>query len=488
MKVRPLPPCGRAIIRLLTYVGRSPYRSALPKNGAVWEGTPLAEDGPKRPEGMSPERWQQLLSGTVPLGPGQGNWSALDGKPIWSPPPGPQPNITVPPGSFGGKGEEAMSDGTDGTGSASPKESLFQFLRRGGEIVDVRSGTELSNMAKEPSGPSSSEGGPLPTTWREAIPYVVWVVLVLGFGLELVAAFVRGEWVHFGVAAGGLVTLMTAALHWKQAVLWARSLSPNWAVGALVALLLALIFSRFVEEKRWPFLNQIGTAVIQSKLDAANRQLQELREAKPLNPPDGTVSGLLTANEIKELRSKVDELTRQRDAAQHDAAKVTSSPMPLTSLAPLHDREWKRVRQEANRDISAYLDGPFQTFADAASAANAPALDTVGSRLHKLENLKLLLATTMAYQNRMLTKYNGITDVFELTDWNMLARVFDPAIDEYISTLKPLPPDEPFRKFGSLPSLSKFGYAVENIPRWINDTQRAVGNKRHELEETVVKQ
>jgi hypothetical protein len=38
---------------------------------------------------------------------------------------------------------------SDGTGSEPPKESFFQFLRRGGEIVDVRSGAELHDSIRE---------------------------------------------------------------------------------------------------------------------------------------------------------------------------------------------------------------------------------------------------------------------------------------------------------------------------------------------------
>jgi hypothetical protein len=106
-----------------------------------------------------------------------------------------------------------------------------------------------------PSAPQSgpvSEGGPLPRTWREAIPYVVWVVLVLGFGLEFVAALVHGEWVRAGVSLAGLVALMAAALHWNQIRSWIARTNPNWLYPGLLVLLLAIILSPFIEEKRWP--------------------------------------------------------------------------------------------------------------------------------------------------------------------------------------------------------------------------------------------
>jgi hypothetical protein len=97
-----------------------------------------------------------------------------------------------------------------------------------------------------------SEGGPLPKTWREAIPYVVWVVLVLGFGLEFVAALVHGEWVRAGVSFAGLVGLMAAALHGNQIRSWIARTNPNWLYPGLLVLLLGIILSPFIEEKRWP--------------------------------------------------------------------------------------------------------------------------------------------------------------------------------------------------------------------------------------------
>jgi hypothetical protein len=94
---------------------------------------------------------------------------------------------------------------------------------------------EAPKVTDKPASPppptvSSPEGGALPTTWREAVPYVVWVVLVLGFGLELVAAFVRGEWVHFGVSLAGLVALMGHLV--------GKSAKPElgcWGFGCVIA-------------------------------------------------------------------------------------------------------------------------------------------------------------------------------------------------------------------------------------------------------------
>jgi hypothetical protein len=86
---------------------------------------------------------------------------------------------------------------------------------------------------------SSEGGGGLPRTWQEAIPYVVWVVLVLGFGLEFVSALVHAEWLRALVSFVGLVALMAAALHWNQIKSWTARSNPNWVIAIL---LLAFVY------------------------------------------------------------------------------------------------------------------------------------------------------------------------------------------------------------------------------------------------------
>ena len=85
-----------------------------------------------------------------------------------------------------------------------------------------------------------------------------------------------------------------------------------------------------------------ATAAIQSKLDATNRQLRDEREkAKPLIPPGGVVSGLQAQNELKELRSQVDELKRERDAALANSKAV--APTAPANVGPI---KWDAPEQQ----------------------------------------------------------------------------------------------------------------------------------------------
>jgi hypothetical protein len=120
---------------------------------------------------------------------------------------------------------------------------------------------EIANaigQSERPSGNTTVSEGPLPKNWREAVPYVVWVVFVLGFGLEAVTAFVHGEWLHLIVSLVGLVVLMATALHWNALKSWASRTSPNWIWASFALALLALILAPFIEQHRWPFAWQIA--------------------------------------------------------------------------------------------------------------------------------------------------------------------------------------------------------------------------------------
>ena len=83
----------------------------------------------------------------------------------------------------------------------------------------------------------------LPKTWREAIPFVVWGVLVLAFGLEFVPSLLDGKWWRAGLSGAGMVILMAAALHFPTLKKWIVVTDPRLAVAALMTLLLVIALS-----------------------------------------------------------------------------------------------------------------------------------------------------------------------------------------------------------------------------------------------------
>jgi hypothetical protein len=94
-----------------------------------------------------------------------------------------------------------------------------------------------------------SEGSFWPTTWKEAVPLIVWGVLIFAAGFEGIASLVHAEWVSSLTSFAIMVGLTAMLLHWR----WVASINPNWIVGAVIVALSAIILSPFVEQQRWPF-------------------------------------------------------------------------------------------------------------------------------------------------------------------------------------------------------------------------------------------
>jgi hypothetical protein len=93
----------------------------------------------------------------------------------------------------------------------------------------------------------------LPKNLREAVPYIGWGVLVLGFGLEFCAAFVHEEWLRATISFTLMCGLAAMALYSKDVKIWLAATNPNYVAPAVMLLLLTLILSPFVEQRRWPF-------------------------------------------------------------------------------------------------------------------------------------------------------------------------------------------------------------------------------------------
>ncbi len=62
----------------------------------------------------------------------------------------------------------------------------------------------------------SSEGSYWPKSWNEAVPLVVWVILVFAAGFEFINALVHGEWIPCVVSFAIMVGLLAVLIHWNQ--------------------------------------------------------------------------------------------------------------------------------------------------------------------------------------------------------------------------------------------------------------------------------
>jgi hypothetical protein len=151
--------------------------------------------------------------------------------------------------------------------------------------------------------------GPLPRTWREAVPYLVWVVLILGFGLECVAHLLKFEWLQALLAFIGMVGLAAMMLHWTQ--IRGKFNDTRWLVAAAMLLLLALILSPFVEEERWPLSGWFPVV------------------------PSGAEITKAVQKAVEPLKADLASVKKERDAAQARALELEKAALAPLSPSPL---------------------------------------------------------------------------------------------------------------------------------------------------------
>lgn len=171
--------------------------------------------------------------------------------------------------------------------------------------------------------------GPIPKEWKEAVPNVIWVVLVLGFGLELVAALVRAEWARSAVSFLGLVGLMALVIHWDRIRALAKVSDAKFIVSLMVVALIALPLSGYFKTElegavSWGLIVLAAISAATAAL-LSFRHLRPLAEEKPSPAPtaagvDGqTHLDLLHLLDFALLQSVFWELDRLLEVAQSPA-------------------------------------------------------------------------------------------------------------------------------------------------------------------------
>ena len=158
--------------------------------------------------------------------------------------------------------------------------------------------------ADEPPIQQSHEG-PLPKNWNEAASQVIWGVLILGWGLELIISVLDGHWGRAFFALVGLLMFLAMLIHGEEIKQRLLAINPNWIFAAALIFLFGLILSPFVEEKRWPlsvWFQSSGPAVV-------------------IHDPPTAEDIARTAEPI---RRQLNDATQERDAARSDVANFKS--------------------------------------------------------------------------------------------------------------------------------------------------------------------
>jgi hypothetical protein len=164
-----------------------------------------------------------------------------------------------------------------------------------------------------------SEGSFWPKTWREALPLLVWGVVIFASGFEGVASLLHGEWLQAFLGLGGMFGLTAMLIHWTR--IRDNFSDVRWLMAAIMVALTVAALSPYVEQHRWPF-----SAVIHDPPTA-----QEIAKATaPVQAElDRSQSNLITMTKSRdELQYQIDAL-RQQKSSNATAAGSSSQPYEL---------------------------------------------------------------------------------------------------------------------------------------------------------------
>jgi hypothetical protein len=170
--------------------------------------------------------------------------------------------------------------------------------------------------------PPVSEG-PVPKNWREALPFLIWGVLIFACGFEGIASLLHAEWLQAVLGLGGMFGLTAMLIHWAR--IRDNFADIRWLMGAIMVALVVAALSPYVEQHRWPFVWQFATPVppavvhdpptakdiaaaagplIEKALSQAEKQTDELRDHFAL------------------LQQSLEDMKHQRDAAEAEAERL----------------------------------------------------------------------------------------------------------------------------------------------------------------------
>jgi hypothetical protein len=259
-------------------------------------------------------------------------------------------------------------------------------------IEQVRSGKILPKnwSGSEESQKAVSEGSFWPKTWREAVPLVVWGVLVFACGFELVSSTVHSElWpaIYSGI---GLVVLLAMLIHGNTFVERLNDLGARWLVVAVIVLLLVSALSPYVEQRRWPFAWQFdGAPAPPSQIGFTQEQVDQKIAAAIAATRTGStpVSASPTKKEIRKYPPT------DRDALLPALRRADDAADEFRHIVGAEQSELGTLRAGGSTPPAETLLSNFRAFLEKASKQQlkiANQFDGLRSYHQELEGLDLL--------------------------------------------------------------------------------------------------
>jgi hypothetical protein len=176
------------------------------------------------------------------------------------------------------------------------------------------SASAIEQSERSSEKPAVSDGSWLPKNWKEARPQIIWGVLVLGCGLELIISVLDGNFSRAFFALVGLLGFPAMLIHGEQLKQKLLNINPNWIVAAFSLFLVAIILSPFVEEKRWPLSAWFQTSGPHTVIHDPPTAEDIARAVAPIQ-----------ADRDAAVRER-DQLKQERDAARNQLQALQTEP------------------------------------------------------------------------------------------------------------------------------------------------------------------
>jgi hypothetical protein len=109
----------------------------------------------------------------------------------------------------------------------------------------------------------------IPTNWKTAWPFLIWIVIIFSFGLEGIVTLVHGQFIVAAVSLAGMLAVTAAAIHWDRIKAIATVIDARWLVLMLLVAFGALAFAALIGGQQPPAIAIALLAVATAAIMAA---------------------------------------------------------------------------------------------------------------------------------------------------------------------------------------------------------------------------
>jgi hypothetical protein len=193
--------------------------------------------------------------------------------------------------------------------------------------------------------------GPIPNSWKEAIPVVIWVVLVLAFGFlfaESLGELFKDPLWRAGFALTAMVGFLAMLIYRKWLNQRFRNLSGGSILAAIITVLSIMALSPFIAEKRFPFSTFFHDPATREQIEAATAPIRAERDSA-----------------VRERDAARQQIVSMSAAAAEENTKATTPKVEgITPPAPVYLTDISFWPEAASNQAPLFLRGKFASDVD----------------------------------------------------------------------------------------------------------------------------